>query len=162
MLNVAHILPTDDLLALEGTALDTAVARQLGYRLGAELSRDGDGQTWFAPASQNGDDYRPIAPEQIRFSTNTALALSLPLPTATDCHEDWIHVEMGPRGRWIVRLIRFYRGEPTQPWKSRELYVEDHDDASIPMATAYSRAWLFSRSSWPSPKTSPARMTLAK
>lgn len=160
MLNVAHILPTDDLLALEGEALDTAVARQLGYRLGAELARQD--QSWFAPAPQDPDDFRPVTPEQVRFSTDTALALSLPLPAATDCHEDWIHVEMGPRSRWIVRLIRFYRGEATQPWKSRELYVEDHDDASIPMATAYSRAWLFSRSSWPSPKPTQTKMTLAK
>lgn len=161
MLNLAHILPTEDLLALEGSALNAAVARQLGYCLGAELSRPGQEQAWFAPTTEE-TEYRPIGPDQLEFSTNAALALSLPLPAATDCHEDWIHVEMGPRGRWIVRLIRFYRGESTQPWKSRELYVEDHDDASIPMATAYSRAWLFSRSSWPSPKSSPAKMTLAK
>jgi hypothetical protein len=56
---------------------------------------------------------------------------------------------MGPRGRWIVRLLRFYRAERAHPWKSKELYVADRDEESVPMATAYGRAWLFSSVTWP-------------
>jgi len=161
MSNLAHIFPHDDVLALAGSALNVAIARQLGYRLGGELSRD-QAQDWFAPLS-GGADYRVMSREQLEFATNSALVLGLPLPVPNDCCEDWIHTEMGPRGRWIVRLIRFYRADAVQPWKSRELYVADRDDESVPLATAYGRAWLFSHSTWPGSKYAPAskKMTLA-
>ncbi len=163
MSNLAHIFPYDDVLALEGTALNKAIARQLGYRLGSELSLSEREREWFAPTPGRAE-YQPIGPDGIEFSTNTALVLGLPLPVPNDCYEDWIHTELGPHGRWIVRLIRFYRADATQPWKSRELYVADRDDNSIPLATAYGRAWLFSHSTWPGSKVPPAtkKMTLAK
>lgn len=162
MSNLAHLFPNDDVLALEGIALNKAIARQLGYRLGGELSIREQSQKWFAPMS-DGPHYQPIGQEELEFATNAGLVLGLPLPVPNECAEDWIHLEMGPRGRWIVRLIRFYRADAMQPWKSRELYVADRDDDSVPLATAYGRAWLFSHSTWPGSKYPPTskRMTLA-
>ena len=105
---------------------------------------------------------QPVGPAAMAFSTDSGLVMGLPLPVPNDCCEDWIHTEMGPRGRWIVRLIRFYRAEASQPWKSRELYVVDRDDDPISLATAYGRAWLFSHSTWPATQRPPTkRMTLA-
>jgi hypothetical protein len=154
MSNVAHLFPHDDVLTLEGTALNKAIARQLGYRLGSESSVREHGQQWYAPSAGQ-ENYRPLAPDDVEFSTNSALVLGLPLPLPSECYEDWVHTEMGPRGRWIVRLIRFYRADAAQPWKSRELYVADRDDDSIPLATAYGRAWLFSHHTWPGANSSP-------
>lgn len=149
MLRWNELFPEDDVLTLRGEPLDEAIARELGYRQGRDLSMQQHEQTWFArPAGHT--DYKPVPPEAIQFSSNTSLVLSLPLPEPTDCYEDWIHTEMGPEGRWIVRLTRFYRAKASQPWKSRELYVADRDDDPVPMATAYGRAWLFSHSTCPS------------
>lgn len=148
MFTLKHLFPQDDVVTLRGTTLNQAIARQLGYRQGRDLSLPQQEQTWFArPAGQT--DYEPLSPEAMEFSSNTSLVLALPLPEPTDCYEDWIHTEMGPEGRWIVRLIRFYRAKASQPWKSRELYVADRDDDPIPMATAYGRAWLLSHSTCP-------------
>jgi hypothetical protein len=161
MSNLARLFPHDDVLTLEGTALNVAIARQLGYRPGSELPAKEPEHEWFAPAPDHAD-FQRVGPAGMAFSTDSALVLALPLPVPTDCCEDWIHTEMGPRGRWIIRLIRFYRADASQPWKSRELYVADRDDDPIPLATAYGRAWLFSHSTWPG-STLPAkqRMTLA-
>lgn len=89
------------------------------------------------------------SPSDRDFSTDLALVVSLPLPERTDDYEDWIHAEMGPQGRWIVRLLRFNRTERTQPWKCKELYAADRDEDSVSLATAYGRAWLFSWATWP-------------
>jgi hypothetical protein len=148
MFKLNELFPHDDVVTLRGNALNEVIARELGYRQGRDLSLPEQEQTWFAqPAGQT--DYEPLPPDAMEFSSNTSLALSLPLPEPTDCYEDWIHTEMGPEGRWIVRLIRFYRAKASQPWKSRELYVADRDDDPVPIATAYGRAWLFSHSTCP-------------
>jgi hypothetical protein len=109
----------EDVLTLAGAQLNAAIARQLG----SSETRD--------------------------FATNIFSLISLALPDPTDCYQDWIHTEHGPSGRWIVRLMRFYRTDPTQPWKSKELYVADADEEVTPLATAYGRAWLFSHKTWP-------------
>ena len=161
MSNLARLFPHDDVLTLQGTDLDLAIARHLSYRLGSELPIKGREHEWFAPGPDR-VNYQPVGAAGIAFSTNCALVMGLPLPVPTDCCEDWIHTEMGPRGRYIVRLIRFYRSEASHPWKSRELYVADGDDDPIPLATAYGRAWLFSHSTWPGPTMAPIKkMTLA-
>lgn len=116
---ISQAFDSEEVLELEGAALNAAIA----HRLGLQEARD--------------------------FSTNLSSVMSLALPTPTDCYEDWIHTELGPRGRWIVRLLRFYRAERAQPWKSKELYLADRDEQSVPMATAYGRAWLFSWATWP-------------
>ncbi len=162
LLNLAHTVQQfDDLLGLEAARLDQAIARQLGYRLGRELS-PAERRSFSDP--QYDDQWFALAPDQAsyeplkltNFSSNTALILSLPLPHPTDRYEDWIHTEIGPRGRWIVRLLRFSRTGTTQPWKSKELFVADRDEDPIPLATAYGRAWLFSHYTWPEPRESPA------
>lgn len=163
MSNLAYTFPHDDVLTLKGAELNEAVAQQLGYRLGRELSMAGREAEWFAPDEHDGN-YRPVRPEAMDYAANSALALALPLPDPSDCCEDWIHIEMGPQGRWIVRLVRFYRANASQPWKSREAYVADRDDEAIPMATAYARAWLLSHSTWPRTKiasSTKTKMTLA-
>lgn len=150
------------MLGLEAARLDEAIARRLGYRRGRELSQIerqafSDHQyddRWFVQT--DGGSYRVLRPEATDFAGNAALVLTLPLPQATDRYEDWIHTEIGPRGRWIVRLLRFSRTGPTQPWKSKELFVADRDEDPIPLPTAYGRAWLFSHATWPEPKESPA------
>lgn len=158
MSNLARLFPHDEVLRLEGTALNQAIARQLGYRSDSALTKNE--QAWFAPGPDLSD--QPVSPGAMAFSTDCGLVMGLPLPLPNDCCEDWIHTEMGPRGRWIVRLIRFYRAEASQPWKSRELYVADRDDDPIPLATAYARAWLFSHSTWPAmQRLQTKRMTLA-
>ena len=116
---INQAVDSEEVLELEGAALNATIAHQLG--------------------SENTSD----------FSANLSSVMSLALPVPTDCYEDWIHTEVGPRGRWIVRLLRFYRTERDQPWKSKELYVADRDEQSVPMATAYGRAWLFSWATWP-------------
>ncbi len=153
---VAHAIhQLDDVLGLESTCLDQAIARRLGYRLGRELSfverhffsAPVYDDHWFAWIPQQ-HSYAPLL-GPTDFSTNTALVLSLPLPQPSDRYEDWIHTEMGPRGRWIVRLLRLSRAGPNYPWNSRELFVIDRDEDPIPLATAYGRAWLFSHYTWP-------------
>lgn len=114
-----NALYPDDVFRLDGIQLNHAIACQLG------------------------------SCEDQDFSTDITLVMSLALPDPTECFEDWIHVELGPRGRWIVRLIRFYRAERPQPWRSKELYIADSDEQSVSMATAYGRAWLFSHATWP-------------
>jgi hypothetical protein len=155
MWTLPHLFGDDDVLTLEGARLNEAIARQLGYRQGKDVPSNGHSDEWFSRMPGR-PGYEPIGAEAMQFSTNTALALALALPDPTDCCEDWIHTEMGPQGRWIVRLIRFYRAHPDRPWKSKELYVADRDDTSVPVATAYGRAWLFSHSTWPAAKRSPA------
>ncbi len=135
MSNLAQLLPFHELLALKGVPLNQAIARQLREQQGAD-----------SPCSEHAITAGPGA---LEFATNTSLVLSLPLPEASECCEDWIHTEMGPEGRWIIRLVRFYRAKATQPWKSKELYVADRDDDPVPIATAYGRAWLFSHATWP-------------
>lgn len=163
MANVVRALhELDDVLGLEGPPLERAVARQLGYRLGRELSfaerpffsdRRYDDR-WFAWAPQRGS-YEPFdGPTD--FSTNPSLVQSLPLPFPTERYEDWIHTEMGPDGRWIVRLMRLSRAGADYQWNSKELYVADRDDDPIPLATAYGRAWLISHYTWPESEQSDA------
>jgi hypothetical protein len=106
-------------LSLEGAELNQAISAQLG----------------------SSDD--------TNFAGDIASLLSLPLPEPTDCYEDWIHTEQGARGRWIVRLVRFFRAARVQPWQSKELYVAEGDEQTDSMATAYGRAWLFSHTTWP-------------
>jgi hypothetical protein len=152
--NALHEL--DDVLELEETRLEEAIARQLGYRLGRELSPKerrmfADPQydaQWFAFVPGRAA-YEPVPPVTTDFSRNMALVCSLPLPEASDRYEDWIHAEMGPNGRWIVRLLRFNRAGLTFPWKSTELFIADSDDDPIPLATAYGQAWLCSHYTWP-------------
>jgi hypothetical protein len=115
--------PNEDVLLLEGAHLNQAITEQLGTH------------------------------NAVDFSTDLASVFSLSLPDPTDCYEDWIHTEQGPRGRWIIRLLRFYRAERSQPWKSKELYVADRDEHAVPMATAYGRAWLYSHATWPVAQT---------
>jgi hypothetical protein len=110
--------PHDRVLALEGSDLDKAIARQVGS-------------------------------DALQYTDNLPAALALPLPPPTDCCEDWIHIERGPHGRWILRLMRSYRADPSQPWASREVYVADADEEPVPLATAYGRAWLYSYATWP-------------
>jgi hypothetical protein len=116
---IRQAFDSEEVLELEGAALNAAIVDRLGSEAGSD------------------------------FSTNLSSVMSLALPLPTDCYEDWIHTELGPRGRWIVRLLRFYRAERTHPWESKELYVADRDELSVPMATAYGRAWLFSWATWP-------------
>lgn len=152
MSNLARLLRDEnDVLTLDGVRLEKAIARELGYRQGRELLLRNHEEDWYAP-SPGKAEYQPLQSQDLAFSTNAALLLPLPLPGPTDCCEDWIHTEMGPQGRWIVRLVRFYRPTAAQPWKSKELYVADRDDDQIPLATAYGRAWLFSHTTWPAEK----------
>lgn len=118
-MHLVNAMFPDDLLKLEGLHLNHAISRQLGYSEGQD------------------------------FSSDITLVMSLALPEPTERFEDWVHTEFGPRGRWIVRLIRFYRAERPQPWRSKELYMVDSDEQSVSMATAYGRAWLFSHATWP-------------
>jgi hypothetical protein len=129
--NIKHALKADEVLELEGCDLNNAISLELGSHEGLD------------------------------FATNTWLMATLPLPTPTDCYEDWIHTELGPHGRWIVRLLRFYRADRTQPWKSKELYVADRDELSVPLATAYGRAWLLSCKTFPLIHTTPRDYGLA-
>ena len=149
MLNQAYVFPDDDVLSLEGARLNHTIARQLGYRQGHELSlKDGLEEAWFV-CSVDRKDSEPIHLHSIDFATDPLLALSLPIPSATTCCEDWIHVEMGPQLRWIIRLIRFSRERRKKPWRSKELYLVEQDQEPIPFATAYGRAWLLSIYTWP-------------
>ncbi len=88
---ISQAFDSEEVLELEGAALNAAIVDRLGSEAGSD------------------------------FSTNLSSVMSLALPLPTDCYEDWIHTELGPRGRWIVRLLRFYRAERTQPWGKQRI-----------------------------------------
>ena len=136
----------EELAQLQGSDLNDAIARELGYL------KHYPNTTWHL--RQADGTVRPIPPEQLAFNLDILLALSLPL-TKTDEREAWIHVECGPRARWIVRLIQSTKDQ-AGGWKHSTLFSCDSDEETVSLPTAYSRAWLLSR--W----LSPARLSQRK